>query len=208
MDRSVSPLGGAAVIVAATPADKALIRPRHQRDMESAVNHRSGEMVPKSLRPIYEQIVGMTDAFCRQHLDSDYAALCIKMAAALARKRPSPLTRSHTRSWAGAILYVLGRLNFLFDPSQHPHMKGAELCSLLGLSLQTVSSKARLIERMLGVELLDPRWCVPSILEHNPLVWMIVVDGFLIDARNAPREMQEAAYRKGLIPFIPERSGE
>jgi hypothetical protein len=157
--------------------------------MESAVNHRSGERVPQSLKPIYEQIVGITDAFCHQHIDSDYATLCMKMAAALARKRSSQLTKGHTRSWAGAIICVLGRLNFLFDKSQRPHMTSAELCSRLGVSMQTLSSKACFIENTPGVEPLDPRWCVPSLLEHNSLAWMIVVDGFAIDARNAPREI-------------------
>lgn len=29
------------------------------------------------------------------------------------------------------------------------------------------------------------------------------VNGFIIDIRTAPREVQELAYRKGLIPYIP-----
>ena len=37
-----------------------------------------------------------------------------------------------------------------------------------------------------------------------PMAWMIMVDGFIIDARKMPREVQEVAYRKGLIPYIPE----
>jgi hypothetical protein len=32
---------------------------------------------------------------------------------------------------------------------------------------------------------------------------MITVDGFIIDARYAPREIQEEALRKGLIPYLP-----
>ena len=106
------------------------------------------------------------------------------MAASLARKRPSPLTKGQTRSWAGAIIYALGRVNFLFDSTQRPHLKAAELCSLLGVSLQTASSKARLIEDMLKIGPFDPRWCVPKMLEMNPLASMISVNGFLIDARH------------------------
>lgn len=150
----------------------------------------------------------MTSAFCEQHLDRDYADLCTKMAAQLARKRPSPLTKGQTRSWAGAIVYTLGRINFLFDASQQPHLKVAELCTLLGSSMQNLSSKARLIEDTLGISPLDPRWCLPSVLEQNSVAWMIRVDGFVIDARDAPRAIQEAAHRQGLIPFIPERSRE
>jgi hypothetical protein len=62
-------------------------------------------------------------------------------------------------------------------------MKAAELCFLLGVSLQTASSKARLIEDMLKIGPFDPRWCVPKILEMSPLASLIGVDGFLVDAR-------------------------
>jgi hypothetical protein len=30
------------------------------------------------------------------------------------------------------------------------------------------------------------------------------VNGLIIDARSAPRFIQEEAYRKGLIPYIPD----
>jgi len=38
----------------------------------------------------------------------------------------------------------------------------------------------------------------------NPLAWLIMVDGFVIDARHAPLEIQQLAFEKGLIPYIPE----
>lgn len=53
---------------------------------------------------------------------------------------------------------------------------------------------------------MDPNWCLPNKLKHNPLVWMISVDGFILDARSAPKEIQEVAYAKGFIPYIPEDS--
>ena len=33
--------------------------------------------------------------------------------------------------------------------------------------------------------------------------WMLQVNGMLVDVRFMPREVQEIAYQKGLIPFIP-----
>ena len=50
---------------------------------------------------------------------------------------------------------------------------------------------------------MDPEWCLPSRLEDNPLVWMLTVNGLIMDIRDAPREAQEVAFRKGLIPYIP-----
>ena len=40
-------------------------------------------------------------------------------------------------------------------------------------------------------------------LDDNPLAWMITVNGFAMDVRTLPREIQEVAYQKGLIPYIP-----
>jgi hypothetical protein len=35
------------------------------------------------------------------------------------------------------------------------------------------------------------------------MAWMIEVNGLVVDARRLPREIQEEAFRKGLIPSIP-----
>ncbi len=44
-------------------------------------------------------------------------------------------------------------------------------------------------------------------MDRNPMAWMISVNGFLLDARTAPREVQEIAFQKGLIPYLPEERG-
>lgn len=35
------------------------------------------------------------------------------------------------------------------------------------------------------------------------MTWMIEVNGLVVNARHLWREVQEEAYRKGLIPYIP-----
>jgi hypothetical protein len=50
---------------------------------------------------------------------------------------------------------------------------------------------------------MDPHWCLPSRIDDNPLIWMISVNGMIVDARSAPREIQEEAFVKGIIPYIP-----
>jgi uncharacterized protein DUF6398 len=78
--------------------------------------------VPKLMLPVYEKIVGLTDDVCDRHLNSEYRALARVMTGALCRKRPSPLASGQPRTWACGILYALGRINFLGDPSFSPHM--------------------------------------------------------------------------------------
>jgi hypothetical protein len=173
------------------------------------VSEKSGaaETVPKVMQARYDEIVGIIDAFCAEHLNEEYAALCRRMTATLARKRPSPLASGKALSWASGIVYAIGRVNFLFDKSQKPHLMASELCALFGVGDQTASGKSRIILDTLKITQMDPRWCLPSKLAGNPMAWMISVNGYILDARHAPREIQEEAYRRGMIPFLPETHG-
>jgi len=159
--------------------------------------------VPAAMRGAYEAIVAITDAFCREYLNEEYAMLAREMAAALARKRPSPIGNNRPRSWAAGILYALGQNNFLFDKSNTPYMRADELCERLGVTKSTAANTARKIRDLLKIDMLDPRWTLPSQLDNHPYLWLISVNGFIIDVRDAPREIQELAYQKGLIPYIP-----
>lgn len=40
-------------------------------------------------------------------------------------------------------------------------------------------------------------------LDKNPLVWMAEVNGYVVDLGTMPHEVQEIAFEKGLIPYIP-----
>ena len=79
------------------------------------------ESVPLKMRPVYHEIIGLTDAVCAAHLNEEYAQVCRALAAQLSRKRPSPLEGGRVNTWAAAIVPTVGRVNFLFDKSQTPH---------------------------------------------------------------------------------------
>ncbi len=147
--------------------------------------------IPKLMAPIYEKVVGLTDDVCKRQLNSEYRDLARAMAAALCRKRPSPLRSGQPRTWACSIVYVLGRINFLGDPSFPPHMTTAKLCAEFQVGESTVHAKARAIENALGIGPFDPQWMLRSLAERNPLVWMAEVNGLLVDLRDMPREVQE-----------------
>ena len=161
------------------------------------------ERVPKPMQETFNAIVALTDAFCRAHLDEEYAQLARQATAALCRKRPSPLATGNAKTWACGIVYALGSANFLFDKSQTPSMRAAELCAGFGVSQSTGSAKAKVVRDALGMGQMDPQWYRPSKMGDNPLVWMIMVDGFVVDVRRMSRAVQEIAYEKGLIPYIP-----
>ncbi len=159
--------------------------------------------VPKKLQDAYGAITTLTDAFCHEHLNKDYRVLAQRMTAALCRKRPSPLASGQARTWACGIIYVLGQINFLTDPSTQPFMTTADLCARFGVGQSTASAKGRVISQALDTSRLNPEWLLPGLLDKNPLVWMAEVNGFLVDLRDMPHEVQQIAFDKGMIPYIP-----
>src|SRR4051812_22146194 len=147
--------------------------------------------VPKAMMPVYERIIGLTDDVCDRQLNSEYRDLARDMTGALCRKRPSPLSSGQHRTWAGGIVYVLGRINFLGDRSFPPYMTTADLCAAFGVGESTVHAKARVIEKALRIGVFDPKWALPSLVGSNPLVWMAEVDGLLVDLRTMSRESRK-----------------
>jgi hypothetical protein len=159
--------------------------------------------VPARMQDAYNEITALTDAVCQEHLDEEYAELARRMAAALARKRPSPLERGKRDVWAAAIVYALGSVNFLFDKSQVPYLRANELADLFQVSQKTAANKARTIREILNIGQADPEWWRPSRMEDNPLAWLVMVNGLMADARNLPLSIQEELVRRRLIPFVP-----
>jgi Domain of unknown function (DUF6398) len=129
--------------------------------------------------------------------------LCRKLAGVLARKRPSPLIRGKPESWASGIVRVVGWVNFLGDPSQPHHMRMTDIDEGLGVSEATGAAKSMAIRNLLKIRRFEPEWTLPSRMEDNPLIWMLEVNGLPMDIRMCPREAQEVAFKKGLIPYIP-----
>jgi hypothetical protein len=136
-------------------------------------------------------------------LEDEYAVLCRKMAEKLARKRPSPLLSGSPNTWASGIVRTVGWVNFLHDKTQTPHMRLGDIDAFFGISESTGAAKMKAIRTMLKIHPLEAEWTLPSKIADNPLIWILEVNGFMMDVRHAPREVQEIAFQKGLIPYIP-----
>jgi len=163
------------------------------------------EHIPKEFNDVFTAIVKLTDDFCEEYLDEYYEQLANDMAVKICQKgSPINVKQGRPKSWASGIIHALGWVNFLQDPSIEPYMSSAELAKGFGVSQGTMTTKSKIIRDVLDIVPMDPDWCLPDMLDDNPLVWMVEVNGFVMDMRVAPREFQEAAYAKGLIPYIPD----
>lgn len=170
-----------------TPKPKPVPKPPSREEKDEAV----------------QVVIRLIDQFCKEHLNEEYAVLCRKLAEKLGRKRPSPLLNGSPNAWASGIVRAVGGVNFLHDKSQTPYMRSTDIDRYLGTSPSSGAAKLAAIRKMFKMYQLDPNWTLPSRLEDNPMAWMLQVNGFMVDIRRLPREVQEIAFNKGLIPYIP-----
>ena len=84
-------------------------------DIEGMNEHSNVNAVPAKMKSTFESIVDATDEFCETHLNNEYAKLSKELAAALSRKRPSPLLKGKINTWACGIVYALGYVRLLVD---------------------------------------------------------------------------------------------
>ena len=159
--------------------------------------------IPKATRPVAEEIVGITDEVCAKLLDAEYAGPARQAVAKLARKRPSPLLGGRRATWAAAVVYALGQVNFLSDPSREPHRTADELSAAFGVAKTTMGSKAKQVRDLLKMSYFRPEFLRADVVAENPMVWFIEVDGLPMDARSLPIDYQMVAFRRGYIPYIP-----
>jgi hypothetical protein len=158
--------------------------------------------LPIAFRERYAELVEIIRPFCDSHLNDEYKEVCCRMAADLCQDG-SPILKGKANSWAAGIIWSVGRVNFLSDPSFEPSMTQLEFSKAIGVSPATISAKSREIWAGLDLMQLDPVYTLISRMDRNPLIWMVEVNGLLIDLRHVPREVQQAAFEQGLIPYVP-----
>ncbi|TVS05475.1 MAG: hypothetical protein EA413_06845 [Cyanobium sp. PLM2.Bin73] len=155
------------------------------------------------MQPKVTSLLASIDGFCASHLNDEYRQLIHTALAALARKRPSPLLGGREPSWCAGLVHAIGSANFLFDKSQSPHCKPTQIYEHFGVSAGTGQAHSKKVRDLLRIAPFSPDWTLPSQLDDTPLSWMVEVNGFILDVRSLPLEVQLEACAKGLIPYVP-----
>lgn len=152
----------------------------------------------------YEAVKALIHTVCTEHLNDEYYDMSLKLLDEFIQYYPDRLERGQAKSWAAALVYTIGRVNFLFDPSHQPHLTASDLCEKFSISQGTASSKSTELFKLFDLMQFHPEWTLPSLVDGNPFIWMgMMEDGMIIDFRTAPRDVQVQAYEAGTIPYIP-----
>jgi hypothetical protein len=62
-------------------------------------------------------------------------------------------------------------------------MKLTAIDKAFGVGESTGQRKSTLIRKLFKIRPMDPEGSLPSRIGQNPMIWMIQVNGFLVDAR-------------------------
>ncbi|MCC6557130.1 MAG: hypothetical protein IT372_29610 [Polyangiaceae bacterium] len=125
---------------------------------------------PEPMRPAYEAILARLDGATGSPLPAEIVPLLKEAAAELSRRRPSPLLRGDSASWASGIAIAICAENGLFAPRRRGSkpLTPADLARALGVAPSTAASKAAEARRHLRIAPAntpppDLRWCLPAV---------------------------------------------
>jgi hypothetical protein len=111
------------------------------------------------------EVKRMVEAFGRSRLGQEYTGLALKLSDKIGRMRKLSIQRGRIEIWAAAIIYVIARLNFLFDPESGINITADELCAFFGTKKATVSDKAGLIQKTAKIFTGDPDFSSAEIVD-------------------------------------------
>lgn len=125
-----------------------------------------------------ETIKSMIDGFGHATLDSIYTGFALKLCDRIAGMRKLDIRRGRVEIWAAAMIYVIARLNFLFDPGSNSRITPDLLCDYFGTKKSTVGNKATLIQQACRLNWGSEDYVHPDIADI--LSFVEAPDGFVL----------------------------
>ena len=130
--------------------------------------------------------------FCDQHLNDELTGYVMKLYDKLSRKRTISITRGRPEIWAAAIVYVIARLNFLFDKNNPFFITVDTICEFFDTKKSTVGSKAALIEEACNIGIGEKGLCSPRI--SDMFTFYQTPEGFILPKTMLPKNKIEIAF--------------
>ena len=135
-----------------------------------------------------DEVKALLADFSKQHLASapDVAGYIEKLWEQIGRKRNFVITGGTKEVWASAVVYVIARLNFLFDKASPNDLTADTICDHFATKKGTVSTRAAEIEKACRIRVGHEGLCPPEISDELTIVQLS--NGMVLPKRMA-REM-------------------
>jgi hypothetical protein len=117
-----------------------------------------------------ENIRLLLEEFGKAYLTPQLTDYVLRLWEQIGRKRNYLITGGKPEVWASATVYVIARLNFLFDRQSKPYLPPDTICNFFGTRKNTISAKATEIERVCKIRMGHDGLCSPDIAESLSFV--------------------------------------
>jgi hypothetical protein len=125
-----------------------------------------------------DKIKSMIEDFCCNHLTDEYEQYALKLFDTLSRKRRIDITRGKEEIWAASIVYVIARLNFLFDKVDKNCITTDLICDFFQTKKSTTGNKATQIEKECKLTMGAEGYCRDEITDS--MTFYQTADGFIV----------------------------
>jgi len=130
--------------------------------------------------------------FCTKYLNEELTGYVLKLLERLSRKRVISITRGKPEIWAAGIIYVIARLNFLFDKSNQFYLSADTIADFFEVNKSTTSQKASLIEEVCNISIGEKGLCGEEISDMFEFVQ--TPEGFIFHKKWLKEKIVEVAF--------------
>ena len=116
--------------------------------------------------------------FCAKHLNEELESYALRLCDTIGRKRKLTITRGKKEIWAASIVYVIARLNFLFDKENEYYITTDTICNFFKTKKSTIGNKATQIEKACKLGLGAESYCSKHITDT--FTFYQTPEGFII----------------------------
>ena len=132
-----------------------------------------------------KEIEALVVSFCIEHLNEDLQGYALRLCDTLGRKRKISIIRGKKEIWAASIIYVIARLNFLFDVENDMFLSADTICDFFGAKKSTIGNKATQIEKACNLGIGAQGFCSPEI--SDALTFVELPNGLVIPKSMLPK---------------------
>jgi hypothetical protein len=143
------------------------------------------DMVDPRKQARIDEVKTLLADFSKQHLASapDVAGYIEKLWDQIGRKRSYVITGGTKEVWASAVVYVIARLNFLFDKASPNYLTADTICGHFATKKGTVSARAAEIEKACRIRVGHEGLCRSEISDE--LSFVKLANGMVLPKRMA-----------------------
>jgi len=140
-----------------------------------------------------KELAELVESFCKRYFTGELTDCALKLCDKLGRIRKLDITRGKNEIWAASIVYVIARVNFLFDKANKNFITSDIICDFFDTKKTTTGNKATTIEKTLNIGIGDTNYCTNEIIESFSFVE--TPGGFILPQKMANDMVKEIVIR-------------